>query len=54
MSVSRNTSKEVLTTDGDKRVWKASQIAKMKAHEFEKLESELDLARSEGRIDFNS
>ena len=41
------------TTDG-KRIWKASQIAKMKAHEFEKLESELDAARSEGRIDFNS
>jgi hypothetical protein len=39
---------------GDKRIWKASQIAKMKSHEFEKLESELDLARSEGRIDFNS
>jgi len=41
------------STDG-KRVWKASQIAKMKPHEFEKLESELDAARSEGRIDFNS
>ena len=39
---------------GEKRIWKASQIAKMKAHEFEKLESELDTARSEGRIDFNS
>jgi len=39
---------------GEKRIWKASQIAKMKAHEFEKLESELDAARSEGRIDFNS
>jgi len=39
---------------GDKRIWKASQIAKMKSHEFEKFENELDLARSEGRIDFNS
>ena len=39
---------------GDKKIWKASQIAKMKPHEFEKLESELDSARSEGRIDFNS
>ena len=41
------------TTDG-KKIWKASQIARMKPHEFEKLESELDAARSEGRIDFNS
>lgn len=40
-------------TDG-KRVWKASQIAKMKPHEFEKLEAELDAARAEGRIDFQS
>jgi hypothetical protein len=39
---------------GDKRIWKVSQIARMKPHEFEKLESELDAARSEGRIDFNS
>jgi len=40
--------------DGNKRIWKASQIAKMKPHEFEKLESELDSARAEGRIDFNN
>ena len=39
---------------GDKKIWKVSQIARMKPHEFEKLESELDAARSEGRIDFNS
>jgi len=41
------------TTDG-KKVWKASQIAKMKPWEFEKLESELDAARAEGRIDYQS
>jgi chaperonin cofactor prefoldin len=40
--------------DGNKRIWKASQIAKMKPWEFEKLESELDSARAEGRIDFNN
>ena len=40
--------------NGDKRIWKVSQIARMKPHEFEKLESELDAARSEGRIDYNS
>ena len=39
---------------GDKRIWKASQIAKMKPWEFEKHEAELDAARSEGRIDYNS
>ena len=54
-AVTRTPAREIKaeTADG-KRVWKASQIAKMKAHEFEKLESELDAARSEGRIDFNS
>jgi len=41
------------TTDG-KKIWKASQIAKMKPWEFEKLESELDAARAEGRIDYQS
>ena len=40
-------------TDG-KRIWKASEIGKMKPWQFEKLEAELDAARSEGRIDFNS
>ena len=44
----------VSENDGNKRIWKASQIAKMKPHEFEKLESELDSARAEGRIDFNN
>jgi hypothetical protein len=40
--------------NGDKRIWKVSQIARMKPHEFEKLESELDAARAEGRIDYKS
>jgi hypothetical protein len=39
---------------GDKKIWKASQIAKMKPWEFEKMEAELDQARTEGRIDLNS
>jgi len=39
---------------GDKKIWKVSQIARMKPHEFEKLESELDAARAEGRIDYNA
>jgi len=36
------------------RVWKASEIGKMKPWEFEKLEKELDEARAEGRIDYNN
>tara|TARA_R100001440_G_scaffold9756_1_gene18117 strand:- start:16 stop:885 length:870 start_codon:yes stop_codon:yes gene_type:complete len=39
---------------GDKRIWKASEIGRMKPWEFEKNEAELDAARMEGRIDFNS
>jgi len=39
---------------GDKKIWKASEIGKLKPWQFEKLESEIDAARSEGRIDFNS
>ena len=53
-AVTRQAPKELSTKSNKGRTWKASQIAKMKPHEFEKLESELDLARSEGRIDFNS
>jgi hypothetical protein len=54
MSVSRTSTKEVGTGEGEKRVWKASEIAKMKPWEFEKMETELDAARAEGRINFNS
>jgi len=39
---------------GDKRIWKASEIRGLKPWEFEKLESELDFARQEGRIDPNN
>lgn len=52
--VTRQAPKEIVTKSGTGKVWKASQIAKMKSHEFEKFEAELDLARSEGRIDFQS
>ena len=54
MSVSTPAAKQVATTAGDKRVWKASEIGKMKPWEFEKVEAELDAARAEGRIDYNS
>jgi hypothetical protein len=44
----------VKTEKGGDRIWKASEIGKMKPWEFEKMEQELDAARIEGRIDFNS
>ena len=54
-AVTKTPAREVKTnaTDG-KRTWKASQIAKMKPWEFEKNEAELDAARAEGRIDYQS
>ena len=54
-AVTKTPAREVQTDpNGDKRVFKASQIAKMKPWEFEKMESEIDSARAEGRIDYNS
>ena len=53
-SVARQAPKEIATKGGKGKIWKASQIAKMKPWEFEKLESELDEARAEGRIDYQS
>lgn len=53
-AVTRQSPREISTKDSGGKIWKASQIAKMKPWEFEKLESELDAARAEGRIDYNS
>jgi len=54
-AVTKAPAREVRTEGtGGKRIWKASEIGKMKPWEFEKMESELDAARSEGRIDYNS
>ena len=36
-----------------KKVWTTSEISKLKPHEFEKFEKEIDLARLEGRINYN-
>lgn len=48
------TAKDVVgESQSDKRIWKASEIGKMKPWEFEKLEKELDSARAEGRIDYS-
>ena len=39
---------------GTDRIWKASEIGRMKPWEFEKHEAELDAARVEGRIDYEN
>ncbi len=44
-----STSKRDIDT-ANKKVWKVSDIAKMKPHEFVKYEKDIDLARVEGRI----
>jgi len=53
-AVTRSVARDVKTTSGSDRIWKASEIGRMKPWEFEKLESELDTARQEGRIDYNN
>ena len=55
MSVTPPRAKEIKTdTNANKKVWKGSDIARLKPWEFEKLEADIDLARQEGRIDMNS
>jgi len=47
-------SKTKKATDSDipkKKIWTTSEISKLKPHQFEKLEKEIDLARLEGRIE---
>ena len=44
-----STSKREMDTS-NKKMWKISDIAKMKPHEFAKYERDIDLARVEGRI----
>ena len=47
-------SKTKKATDTDtpkKKVWTTTEISKLKHHQFEKLEKEIDLARLEGRIE---
>jgi len=53
-SVQNTQAREVSTDGNNKKVWKASEIQKMKSWDFEKYEKEIDQARSEGRIDFSS
>ena len=50
----RAISKTRKSTESDipkKKIWTTSEISKLKAHEFEKHEKDIDLARLEGRIE---
>ena len=53
--VKTSTVKDVVgESSGDKKIWKASEIGRLKSWQFEKLEAEIDSARAEGRIDYTS
>jgi len=48
--VSKTTSTVPKGEGNDKRIWTTLEISKLKSHEFEQLEKEIDLASREGRI----
>ena len=52
-SVSSPTPREISSKGGNEKVWKASEIERLKPCEFEKFEKEIDKARSEGRLDLS-
>jgi hypothetical protein len=52
--VSKSSAKEITDDKANKKVWKASEIGKLKPWQFEKLEAEIDSAKAEGRIDYRS
>ena len=49
-TVTKTQPKDVATSDQKGKIWKMSDIARLKSWEFEKLEKEIDQARAEGRI----
>ena len=50
-AVTRTSRVNVSTDSGaNKKTWTTSEIRKLKPHEFDKLEAEIDLANAEGRI----
>ena len=49
-TVTKTQPKEVAVSDQKGKIWKMSDIAKLKSWEFEKFEKEIDQARAEGRI----
>src|SRR6056300_835857 len=55
LAVSKSTAKDVVKESSpDKKVWKASEIGRLKPWQFEKLEAEIDAAKAEGRIDYRA
>ena len=52
-SVKAPKARDIGGDNSDKKVWKASEIGKLKAWQFEKFEKEIDAARAEGRIDYS-
>ena len=54
-SVTTRKSREVnVEANGGEKIWKASEIGRLKPHEFEAIEAELDKAKAEGRIDLDN
>ncbi len=45
------TNKGSITTEGGKKIWSVSEIAKLRPQQFAKYEKEIDAARREGRIE---
>ena len=55
VAVTKTAAKDIVSDAAtDKKIWKASEIGKLKPWEFEKIESEIDSARAEGRIDYRA
>jgi len=55
VAVTKTAAKDIVSDAAtDKKIWKASDIGKLKPWEFEKIESEIDSARAEGRIDYRA
>jgi hypothetical protein len=53
--VARPAAKDVVgEAQPDKKIWKASEIGRLKSWQFEKLETEIDAAKAEGRIDYRA
>lgn len=55
VAVTKTAAKDIVSeTSSDKKIWKASEIGRLKPWEFEKVEAELDAARVEGRINYSA
>ena len=55
VAVTKTSARDIVgEATSDKKMWKASEIGKLKPWEFEKIEKEIDAARAEGRIDYRA